>query len=400
MSSLIFYHPMVWRHFKNIVRSNPEIDSAVADKIMDFTPTDKTDDTLFWTTRLLSGSSAVDRTGKLNKFNVAYSPIPELNSAFDKTFGQICLETAENFWKRTNQISVMWSGGIDSTAAALALIETKPAGADLEIKCTHESILEYPAFYKMHQSLCQVQSAEQFFGLDNLIPDRLILTGDVADQLFGANMSRHYGPDNAVNKDAAWTSVFETADPFKAKKFTNPKFAQVAKTWSRVELDNFVEKVESQASACPFPVKSLFDMLWWLSFSTKFNYSTIRIPLLILEHSGKHIRQIDLSARTAFYLNDDFQRWSLCNHDIKMSTTANSYKQPAKDFIFSINGDADYATNKLKEASTNKMLTKDWWGDWKANPDANYAILNDGSIFNSANHMSKETLTSLFSDSN
>ena len=90
----------------------------------------------------------------------------------------------------------------------------------------------------------------------------------------------------------------------------------------------------------------------------------------------------------------------MTNHSIKVSTTPLSFKQPAKDFIFSLNGDLDYTTNKQKEASTNKMLSDGWFGKWKINTNANYAILDNGQVFNSANHMSSDTLASLFTNQN
>jgi hypothetical protein len=117
-----------------------------------------------------------------------------------------------------------------------------------------------------------------------------------------------------------------------------------------------------------------------------------------MEQCKQDVTRIDLNSRQSFYLNDDFQRWALCNQDLKISDSRSTFKQPAKDFIFSLNGDADYAANKQKEASTPKMLESGWFGKWKTDTAANYAILGNGQVFNSRNHMSAEILNSLFSD--
>ena len=403
MNSLYFYHPMIWKHLKNLASSNSNLDETIVNRIMQFKPTSKEHDTLFWATRLMKGASAIDRTGKLNPFNVSYEPIPTVDATFNKSFGQICLETAESYWKHNNKLSILWSGGIDSTAAALSLIETKPDDCILNIICTQESIAEYPAFYQTHQQLCQVKTSEQFLNLDSLMTDHVVITGDVGDQLMGANLAESLidkHNQEYSRKDEPWTVIFEFDDPFKIAQFDNPTNAEMAVPWTRPQLDKFVETLESHASASPFPIRSLFDMTWWINFSTKLNYVTTRIPVLILDHTGNHITQIDRSKRRAFYLNDDFQRWSMTNHSIKVSTTPLSFKQPAKDFIFSLNGDLDYTTNKQKEASTNKMLSDGWFGKWKINTNANYAILDNGQVFNSANHMSSDTLTSLFTNQN
>jgi len=397
--SVYFYHPQMWRHLKDIVKSNSDLASRTVEKITEFVPTSKTDDILFWATRLLAGGSAIDRTGKLNKFNVTYSPIPAVDASFNKTFGQICLETAESFWKSNSKINILWSGGIDSTAGALALLETKPENSVLSIICTEASIVEYPAFYNIHKDLCRVLTSEQFLSLDILHSTELVITGDVGDQLFGGG----YGTKvpNAQNvyfdkKDASWTSVFEFDDPFKVFQFEPKQNPSLTVPWTSAQLDNFVNIIEEHATACPFPVKTLFDMTWWLNFSTKLNYVTSRIPVLIMEQCKQDVTRIDLNTRQSFYLNDDFQRWALSNHDIKVSTSLNTFKQPAKDFIFSLNGDADYATNKQKESSTPRMLADGWFSKWKMDSNANYAILGNGQVFNNKNHMSTEILDNLF----
>jgi hypothetical protein len=169
--------------------------------------------------------------------------------------------------------------------------------------------------------------------------------------------------------------------------------------WTSSQIDGFVDILNEHATACPFHVKTLFDMNWWLNFSMKMNYTTTRIPVLIMEQCKQDITLINLNNRQPFYLNDDFQRWSMTNHNIKVSTSLNTYKQPAKDFIFSLNGDADYAANKQKEASTPKMLANGWFGKWKTDTNANYAILGNGQVFNNKHHISTEILDSLFSDS-
>lgn len=397
--SVYFYHPQMWRHLKDIVKSNSDLASSTVEKITEFVPTSKTDDILFWITRLQNGGSPIDRTGKLNKFNVAYSPIPNVDASFNKTFGQICLETAESFWKSNSKINILWSGGIDSTAGALALLETKPENSVLSIICTEASIVEYPAFYNIHKDLCRVLTSEQFLSLDILLSTELVITGDVGDQLFGANLGRAaVNGTHFANKDASWTRIFEFDDPFKIAQFDTKQNPSLTVPWTSAQLDNFVNILEEHATACPFPVKTLFDMNWWLNFSTKINFVTSRIPVLIMEQCKQDVTRIDLAARQSFYLNDDFQRWALSNQDIKVSTSLNTFKQPAKDFIFSLNGDADYAANKQKEASTPKMLAAGWFSKWKMDNNANYAILGNGQVFNNKNHMSTEILDNLFSD--
>lgn len=369
---------------------------------MNFSPMSKTDDTLFWIGRLLNGISAVDRTGQLNNFKSNYIPIPSVGD-FDKSFGQICLETAERYWIEYDYLEVLWSGGIDSTAAALALLETKPATKKLVMVCTQNSIDEYPLFYERYKEFCRVLTSDEFFSIDNVNTTTTVITGDGGDQIFGSQLVVVEDVDlhktrNSWHEMLDWPDVFRQNTikiPSHVKQPWPPKVSAMV-PWTKEEKSHFIETLEQHITACPFPIKTCFDMAWWLNFSTKLNYVAVRIPVISVEKFNKSQETLDLTTRKAFYLNDDFQRWSIANHDLKISTEGKSYKQPAKDFIYSITGDADYAINKRKEPSTPKLLEDNWFANWKKDLTANYVMLDDGRFFNTARPISTALLEEIF----
>ena len=161
MTKVYNYKPTFWLNLKRIVQDNPDIDTKVADKILNFQSCNKETDALYWIGRMMKSVGAVDRTGKLNHFQTQYTPIPTINQ-FNKSFSEICLETANEFWNKNDLIEISWSGGIDSTAAALALLETKPLDKTLIIGGTLASIAEYPKFYESNKSIFKIINDEKF----------------------------------------------------------------------------------------------------------------------------------------------------------------------------------------------------------------------------------------------
>jgi len=347
---------------------------------------------MFWIGRLLVCWSAVDRTGRYNNLKCDYQPIPVYDPNFDKDFGQVCLETAEQYWRDHDKILVAWSGGIDSTAVAISLLETQPANKTLEILCTETSIEEYPAFYNKHKNVITVISNDDFFSLKYLQPDGVLITGDVGDLLFGATRLVYSYADGVDKKDQPWQNIFlHWDDPFRLKNVS------IDYTWGTTETTNFIQQIEEHISVAPFEIKTAFDLLWWLHFTSKMNYDQFNTTSIIVNKNLPLItnNKFDITKRSSFYQNQEFQRWSMANHKEKFTGGNITYKQPAKDFIFKMNNDYDYYKNKGKELSTRRLLDPNWWTDWARNLDAAYIILQDGTIYHTKNEIPLEKIESI-----
>ena len=52
-----------------------------------------------------------------------------------------------------------------------------------------------------------------------------------------------------------------------------------------------------------------------------------------------------------FFESDSFQLWSVYNHEKKITTNVQSYKQPAKEFIYEFDKNEDYRAFKRKYGS-------------------------------------------------
>lgn len=388
LNRVVYFHPRVWIHLKRVL--NGRVPS-----VRRFLPRDPDTNPMFWVGRLLVCWCAIDRTGRFNNLDCAYDPIPVFDSNFSKDFGQVCLETAEKYWAGNDKITVAWSGGIDSTAVALSLIETKPTNKDLEIICTRTSIEEYPAFYDTHKAIITIIENDDFFNVKYLEPTGVLVTGDVGDLLFGATRLVYSYADGVDKKDQPWQDIFlKWDDPFRLKTAVGVATEQ---PWGPKELASFIQIIEEHISVAPFEIKTAFDLLWWLHFTSKMNYDQMNTTSIIINKNLPLItsNKFDISKRKAFFQNQDFQLWSMANHKEKFTGGNITYKQPAKDFIFKMNGDEEYFKNKGKELSTRRLLSANWWTDWSRNLDAAYLVLEDGSIYHNNNDIPFDRLESI-----
>lgn len=376
------YHPTYWKHFTRIARNNAA--DPWFKKFVEFDFLGKTQNPLFWAGRFITNHVPVDRTGRLNVLNVNFAPIPEVDNMFNKSFSQVCYETASNYWEQYNDISVLWSGGLDSTGVAVALLETKPDNKRLTIIGTAESIDEYPDFYEKHKSICVIDDPIKFWSrLSTVSTDTHYVSGDIGDQLFGGVIDE-FGDKRFL----PWEDFIYWPDTFSQSQMQHQKYQR---EWTISEKKKFLDDMTAFNSAAPFPIKTIFDFVWWLTFSTRVNGAKQNLTVLATELNKNKIAVLDTVS--TFYFNHDFQQWSMLNHHLKYPGDVTTYKQPIKDLIISYNNDVDFLTKKIKVKSTPKILgDQDWFSNWIKNSEANYVIMNDGTTYNSQNDIPFEVM--------
>ena len=76
----------------------------------------------------------------------------------------------------------------------------------------------------------------------------------------------------------------------------------------------------------PVDIKTIFDLFWWCNFCFKWQDVDSRMIFTFSETS-------QWGSTISFFNTDDFQKWSIVNHDVKHGGTWKTYKQPAKDYI-------------------------------------------------------------------
>ena len=289
-----------------------------------------------------------DRTGILdNRFKYkSISPIPTISGNFNKTFKDICYETAQSLINLNKPISIFWSGGMDSTCLLTTFMELVSDPKQLRVIMTPDSIDEYPWFYEekikshydilMHHKFVYRYEPRQSIPGGNFAGDEIFLTGSFGDQLFGS-----YKVMNSFDiKDKSWKEAFDNDLLFRVKTGIDWRNDLLCK---KVVRDFIRDMLPIQLKAAPYEIKTIFDLFWWVNFSIKWQCIVFRPLGFNTELTKKKFNQM-----ASFYSAPDFQRWAMLNPDLKEKGTPETYKFPMKDVIYDFTKDAHYRDNKTK----------------------------------------------------
>ena len=287
----------------------------------------------------------IDRTGTLDTgfpYQVL-DPIPDPQDA-TPSFHALCLQRGHDLVSEAIEseqaIQVLWSGGIDSTVALIALLTAARQRERLdllEVLLSLESVHENPRFFAafIQNKLRVVPVAHPVFRF--LEDEKLIVTGEHGDQLFGSDYLSTYV--------AAGTAEWPYADLL--------PLIVANKLGDSRQVDVVLEYLKPQIDTAPVPIVSLFDLFWWLNFSLKWQHVTMRTAV----YRRKNVHQTYKALRH-FFRDSRFQQWALSNRANTVVTDWQDYKQQARQFILDFTGDEEYYNQKKKEVSLHAYSAK------------------------------------------
>lgn len=274
-------------------------------------------------------------------------PLPAIPSTFNTSFEEVCILRSESIWKeksRDKSINIFWSGGIDSTAALVGLIKTQPSKHAIRVYCNLNSILENNYFYKLI-----LKNENTYLYNSSLIntPEKMtMITGELGDQVFGSDLLFR------ISSLLGFDNLFSPYMDVIPKLFASKCGAE--------QSDYLYQRYEPIVAECPFKISTAFDFVWWWNFTQKWQCVKYRKHSLV----NPNINPIH------FFESDDFQLWSLFNHEKKIGTKIETYKMPAKEFIYSFDKNNTYMEKKKK------------YGSPFGNKRHFYALLEDGTKIN------------------
>jgi len=298
--------------------------------------------------------------------------MPKDLSGFNLSYEECCNIQAQEFIdlskKLDKKITIMYSGGIDSTLIViffLKLLGESEFKNRIDIALSQHSISENPNFYYRYiRPIGNIISSNH---LTNMFTgSTIIVSGEHNDQLFGSDLICH-----ASN----YSGFAEMHKPYSRKHFvgflTQYKRQEMTEKTANFFFDLIDNHIKTQA---PCEVTTNYHLWWWLNFSFKWQNVFFRMLLRANKLNFADINQsfVD-NYYHCFFSGTNFQKWSMLNHNLKVVNSWDTYKWEAKRLIYDFTKDKDYL-NKIKIGSLVEIFRQ---RDAPAGITSNYEFLEN-----------------------
>lgn len=275
-----------------------------------------------------------DRTGIIPHYmNIKpnLAPMPDI-TGFNKSFEQVVKERAEHLLSLNKPISVVWSGGIDSTLALFALIKYANDPSQITVYGTYTSILESGNLLEKSilptgvKSRIKVSSKKEFTD-----SDQIYVTGFMGNQLFGPT-------DDFSGKVSLFHHQFNNADP-------------LASYHTCIDAER-LEFLKPTIDSSPRKIETVRDLRWFFIFN--FDWYTAKFESLINSAYKDNVYH--------FFDTEDFQRYAITTKEpfTKEVGNALTHRWVMRELIEDYSGNSHYAWNKTKGVSNLSNLNPSW----------------------------------------
>lgn len=279
----------------------------------------------------------------------ALDPIPAFTGKYTgKDYNNLCIERAQDILKENKNITIFYSGGLDSTVVLLSFYLAIKDGIgsfdQITVSTTPFAIIENPEVWTKvllpHFKLISVNDGIKIMG-DKERPYERFVMGENADQLFGsdivlANMNLF---DFKINSDSI--------NNFLKMKNVSPS------------LMDYLHDVFSKLNEkCPTELNTMADLIWWLNFSCKWQSVSLR-ALCFSDFLNTSTYRKDLQRFETFFNTQKFQELSLYGELPKWGKNPShyNYKLASRIFLKQFRFLEDYANTKIKVPSLYRVLT-------------------------------------------
>jgi hypothetical protein len=296
--------------------------------------------------KMMCGFLCKDRFNVLNKYSefrmdTSADPIP-VPFTESVSFADLMDLRATELLSGKQQIGVMYSGGVDSTAVLISMMKQIPENEWDRIKVFYdtEAITENPEFWKVIKASKIQKVLFNRDSYDSVIKneDYDILTfGWCADQMFGSDV--HLRVPDAYHHP--WLQGIKEA--FKLKFGLN---------LPDTSLDAINEVFSEYARTFGLTLNQFCEFAWLFNWGVKWGHVAI-MPQMDLVGSKNADKGI------AFFNTSDFEKYSLSNfenlHKVNIYKEVSEYKKPLKQYIYDYNHIEDYFVTKGKQNSFGRI---------------------------------------------
>jgi hypothetical protein len=297
----------------------------------------------------------LDRTNVISvPFNMTtpdFLKMPTMDMFNHKSFEEICDDRARELLdhaaKTNRTITVMYSGGVDSTLILCSFLKTATPEElkNIVVLLSEKSIFENPVFYRNFViKYFKCDSSYKFpayMGNDKI----LFITGENADQLFGSQVT------NGFATYSGYDSLFAPVEQVEGKLIDF--FVESVPPFYRSYVAPAFHILKRVTDAAPIKIDNLYKFLWWINFAMK--WQSVYVRIIPYSWSRGNIKFEE--NYTTFYSPVQFQLWSMHNSDKLVGDSPDSFKYVQKKYILDVNGDTGYL-KKLKMGSLSSMVQK------------------------------------------
>jgi hypothetical protein len=303
--------------------------------------------------------------------------MPAYDPKFSKTFAEVSDQRAievRDIIRQGKKVALYYSGGIDSTVCATALLKTLTPEELKQVAfcCSINSATENPVFFDRYirGKMTIFDSSKNQYN-DVIDKGYMPITADAGDDIFGTEQATqfYFSYARLVDKlsGAARTKLALLRDSPKLMELPYREFvdllipffspAGTATNHSRQVGEWFYNKLTANVATSDVPIYSLHDLFWWLIFNLRFTHCSLRGPLLYFR--GDDVK----SAITEYIINwfntPEYQRWSMVNNNNgqKIRKPASThYKWAARCYIYEFDRNDWYFHYKIKSVSLNQLI--------------------------------------------
>ncbi len=299
--------------------------------------------------------------------------MPDYDPSFGKSFAQVSDERAlavRDLVRSTGrQIALYYSGGLDSTVAAVALLKNLTAEElrNVAICTSVDGVMENPRFYRRHlrDKIRILDSARTRY--DDLIAHgHYAITADTGDSIFGTEQMTQllFSYSELVDKlpGDARERLRKLCDNPTIGEQPYERFTDLIVSYLSIEQNPalgrwFYEKLVRNIQTSGVPVHSLHDFFWWFIFNVKYMHCALRAALFY--YRGDDVKAAIQTNIINWYNTADYQRWSMVNNNNGQKIRNNlstTYKWAARQYIYDYDRDDWYLNFKLKLGSFQLLL--------------------------------------------
>lgn len=253
--------------------------------------------------------------------------MPAYERSFSKTYEQITNERAAEVAKlireQDKKFSVLYSGGIDSTLIAVALLKNLSTQElkNVNFYCNTASIIEHPLFYKDYiYEKFEIIDSSKYLVEDVAAKGYIVISSAAGDPLCGSKIwldlqpniyyyMRDLSSDSKRNINNHWRRAMDPEVHYSVFKDLIMSHYNIKENKNLGE--QYYSKMEKNIKTSNVPVNSLFDFYWWNVFNIK--YIHLLSKLYIEDGFKMNFNELEKNMFD-WYNTEDYQQWSMANN--------------------------------------------------------------------------------------